>query len=204
MSRGLRITLVAAACAAAFLAGRAWPRTTRAAAPTAPSPRAPTPPSPATPTAPPTPTPVAPPPPPPAALLPAPLAGADTDDDFTQLAHADPDAAARLRSDVVIALEARRRAHNATLRACLDHGALTEDTQIRFAVDVHARDRRLAIGPAVSADVLEGPPLPDATLTCLLAALDARDDVDRSAADSSPVSFDGTIDVPIPFAAGPR
>lgn len=76
---------------------------------------------------------------------------------------------------------------------------MVEETQIRFSIEVSAHDHRIDVGPAMMADVMEGPALTDATLTCLLAALDQRDAVDL-AADQSVVPYDGTIDVPIKFA----
>lgn len=99
----------------------------------------------------------------------------------------------------MVAVDARRREHNAALRACLDGGAMVEETQIRFSVEVSAHDHRLDVGPAVMAEVVEGPALSDATLSCLIAALDHRTTVDLTP-DQTVVAYDGPIEVPIRFA----
>ena len=194
---GGRLALLAVAGVGAFLAGRAWPGPSAAVAPTAAVAPAPPPPAPAdrarpAPTRPPTPSARA-------RSSPWPIAGAEVLDDFARAARVDPDAASRLRSSVVVALEARRRLHNAALRLCLDRGEMVEETQLRFAVEVRTVDRCIDVGPAVMADVTEGPGLTDATLACLLAALD--DQLSVELAPGLPViAFDGTVDVPLRFA----
>lgn len=188
----LRVALVVAASAGAFYAGRAWPTST--------PPRAGGVASSAVPPAPPgapsiasaAPTPRGP-------ALPPLVAGAEVSDDFVRAVRDDPDAAARLRSDVVVAFDARRRQHNPALRACLDSGAMVEETQIRFSVEVSAHEHQLEVGPAVMAEVVEGPALTDATLTSLLAALDQRATVDLGR-DQAVIAYDGPIDVPVRFA----
>lgn len=188
----LRVALVLAASAGAFYAGRAWPT---AAPPRVAGARAssvpPTPPR-ASAIASTAATPRGPAPPP---LV----AGAEVSDEFVRAVRDDPDAAARLRSNVVVALDARRRQYNPALRACLDGGAMVEETQIRFSVEVSAHDQQIDVGPVVMAEVIEGPALTDATLTCLLAALDQRTTVDVPP-DQAVIVYDGPIEVPIRFA----
>lgn len=187
----LRVALVVAASAGAFYAGRAWPTPAppRAAGVASSVPLAPPRASPIASTAP---TPRGP-------ALPPLVAGAEVSDEFVRAVRDDPDAAARLRSHVVVAFDARRRQHNPALRACLDGGAMVEETQIRFSVEVSAHDHQLEVGPAVMAEVIEGPALTDATLTCLLAALDQRATVDLGP-DQAALAYDGPIEVPIRFA----
>lgn len=185
----IRVAIIAAASAGAFVAGRAWPRAADVPVPVPANGWRPTP-APAV---------AQTPPPTPAPPRPRWAGGAELSDDFVRAVREDPAGAARLRSDVVVALEARRRQHNAALRACLDSGAMLEETQLRFAIEVRARAGHVDVGPAVMADVIEGPALTDATLTCLLAALDAHAAVDLPPERAS-MTYDGTIDVPIRFA----
>ena len=76
---------------------------------------------------------------------------------------------------------------------------MVEETQIRFSVEVSAHDHHVAVGPAVMAEVVDGPALTDETLTCLLAALDQQTTVDVTA-EEPVVDYDGPIEVPIWFA----
>ncbi len=193
----VRVGLVAVAAAGAFFAGRAWPRPAASRAPAAAA-AAPTPPTPHD---------VAVAGAPPRSRGPAPpqfVAGIEVPDDLARTARDNPEAVGRLRSHVVIALDARRRQRNAALRLCLDTGALVEATQIRFSVEVNTRAHRIDVGPVVMAEVIEGPGLTDATLTCLIAALDQRETIDLPP-DQVIVPYDGPIEVPIRFApARPR
>lgn len=125
------------------------------------------------------------------------VAGRDAPPAFDPALGDNAEGAARLRSDVVVTVSERRRRHNAAVRACVDGGALTDDALLRFSVEVHAADGRAEVGPAVIVDVLEGPPLGDDTLACLLSAMDERETIELELA----VTYDGTIDVPIRFTA---
>lgn len=183
----LRTALVAVVAIAAFALGRSWPRSastttagsahavreeTQAASP--PTSRAGR-----------------------VGPMPARATAPETGLAFDHVVARDFEGAATLRSAVVVAVSERRRRRNPVLRACLDGGELGEDALLRFSVEVHAADGRVEIGPAVIVDVLEGPPLGDETLACLLAALDERETIEIDAS----VAYDGTIEVPIRFVA---
>lgn len=183
----LRSAIIAAAAIAAFALGRAWPRSgATAAAGSEPAMRDEA----------------------PAASrstsravrggsLPSRSAARDTGTDFDRVMRDDVEGAANLRSEVVVTVSERRRRRQPALRACLDSGELEKDALLRFSVDVHAADGRAEVGPAVIVDVLEGPPVSDAALACLLAAMDERETIELG----SSVSYDGAIDVPIRFVA---
>ena len=183
----LRSAIIGAAAIAAFVLGRAWPRPPSTMISSAAAP----PPSDAAATV------VRPASRDPRAAVPLRrVAGRDPPTAFNS-ALDNAEGTARLRSDVVVTVSERRRRHNATVRVCIDGGALIEDALLRFSVEVHAVDGRAEVGPAVIVDVLEGPPLGDDTLACLLSAMDERETIELARA----VTYDGTIDVPIRFTA---
>jgi hypothetical protein len=169
----MKLAIMLALCSVAFLAGRLWPQEDRTPAGAGPSatqgartggpagrsgPRRVRPP-------------VGPKPRPRIAATAAASAGT-ADDPYMAAWRVDRVGAERVRLAVLETMEARRRAANDLLRACLRDAGVHGLVKLRFAVAVASTTSDLRVGEAVLREVVEGQPVPDAAAGCLEGDLD--------------------------------
>jgi hypothetical protein len=123
---------------------------------------------------------------------------------FRAALDADQTAALRTRSAVIVALEARRRAHDDALRACFDSAGIDDPIAIAFDVDVRSRGDALEIADVTFGDVVEGPPLEPSVAACLEPLLTGATTVPAGTGGEFLVGYDGPIDYVARFSFAPE
>jgi hypothetical protein len=121
------------------------------------------------------------------------LQGRRVDRRFLDAWRADPAAATATRAKVIATVDARRRRHPDEVSACVKAN-LAEPLTIRAMVDVDAGGATLRVGDAVDVDVTVGRAITDDERACLLAALSASDDIEAAAGERFLTSYHARID----------